>query len=79
MDYTANLTIGGTAATASATQASINQTTGIVTFASASGTTLADALVTSPRASQQVAMLRVSRPSSGSVPKAITIYSSLMA
>jgi Ca2+-binding RTX toxin-like protein len=44
IDYNADLTIGGSAATATSTQALINQTTGIATFASSSGTTLADAL-----------------------------------
>jgi Ca2+-binding RTX toxin-like protein len=44
IDYSTNLTRGGNANTATASQASINQTTGIATFASGSGTTLADAL-----------------------------------
>lgn len=44
IDYSANLTIGGTAITPDATHASINQTTGVATFASGSGMTLADAL-----------------------------------
>ena len=44
IDYSANLTKGGNANTATASQASINSTTGIATFASGSGTTLADAL-----------------------------------
>jgi hypothetical protein len=44
IDYSATLTKGGNATTATASQASINQTTGIATFASRSGTTLADAL-----------------------------------
>ena len=44
IDYTSNLSLGGSAATATATAAAINQTTGIATFASGSGTTIADAL-----------------------------------
>jgi hypothetical protein len=44
IDYSATLTKGGNANAATASQASINQTTGIATFASGSGTTLADAL-----------------------------------
>ena len=44
IDYSATLTKGGDANTATASQASINQTTGIATFASGSGTTLTDAL-----------------------------------
>jgi hypothetical protein len=44
LDYTVNLIVGGTAAAATGTQASINQTTGVATFAAGSGTTLADAL-----------------------------------
>ena len=44
IDYSATLTKGGNANTATASQASINQTTGIATFANGSGTTLADAL-----------------------------------
>jgi Ca2+-binding RTX toxin-like protein len=44
IDYSVNLTKGGNANIATATQASINQSTGIATFASGSGTTLADAL-----------------------------------
>ena len=44
IDYTANLVIGGSAAAATSTQAQINQTTGIATFASGSGGTLSDAL-----------------------------------
>ena len=44
IDYSATLTKGGNATTATASQASINQTTGIATFAPGSGTTLADAL-----------------------------------
>lgn len=43
IDYSANLVIGGSSA-ATATQASINATTGVATFAAGSGTTLADAL-----------------------------------
>ncbi|AGG33229.1 Hemolysin-type calcium-binding region [beta proteobacterium CB] len=41
---TANLGIGGTAIAATSTQASINATTGVATFAAGSGTTLADAI-----------------------------------
>ena len=44
VDYSAALTIGGSATTASSSQASINQATGIATFAASSGTTMADAL-----------------------------------
>ncbi|NDD13937.1 MAG: hypothetical protein EB072_15140, partial [Betaproteobacteria bacterium] len=44
IDYTANLSIGGNAAPASATEASINQTTGLATFAANEGKTLVDAL-----------------------------------
>ena len=44
IDYTSALSIGGLAGTATASQASINQTTGVATFAAGSGTTLADAL-----------------------------------
>jgi Ca2+-binding RTX toxin-like protein len=43
-DYTVNLTLGGSAAAATAAQASISQTTGVATFANNSGTTMADAL-----------------------------------
>ena len=45
IDFTSNLMIGGSAATATASQASINMTTGLATFASGSGTTLSDALL----------------------------------
>jgi Ca2+-binding RTX toxin-like protein len=44
VDYTSAMSIGGVATAATANQASINQTTGVATFASGSGTTLADAL-----------------------------------
>jgi Ca2+-binding RTX toxin-like protein len=44
IDFSSNLTRGGNANAATATQASINQTTGIATFAAGSGTTLSDAL-----------------------------------
>jgi hypothetical protein len=44
IDYSTNLTRGGNANIATVSQASINQTTGIATFAGGSGTTLADAL-----------------------------------
>lgn len=44
IDYSATLTIGGNAATATASKASINQATGIATFALGSGATLADAI-----------------------------------
>jgi serralysin len=43
--YSQNLTIGGSAATATSTQASINMTTGLATFATGSGTTLSDAIL----------------------------------
>jgi Ca2+-binding RTX toxin-like protein len=44
IDYTVALTRGGSAAAATATEASISTTTGIATFAAGSGTTLADAV-----------------------------------
>ena len=44
IDYSANLTKGGNANIATASQASINQSRGIATFASGSGTTIVDAL-----------------------------------
>ena len=44
IDFSTPLTIGGTATAATSSQASINQTTGVTTFATGSGTTLADAL-----------------------------------
>ena len=44
IDYSDSLTLGGSNATATDTQALINQTTGIATFAKGSGVTLADAL-----------------------------------
>jgi uncharacterized delta-60 repeat protein len=44
IDYAKSMTIGGTAAVATATQASINASTGVATFASGSGMTMADAL-----------------------------------
>ena len=44
IDFSVNLTRGGSASGAIDSQASINQTTGIATFASGSGTTLSDAL-----------------------------------
>ncbi len=44
IDYSANLTIGGSNVAASSSQAQINATTGVATFASGSGTTLSDAL-----------------------------------
>jgi hypothetical protein len=44
IDYSENLTRGGSAAIATDSQASINQSTGIATFAAKSGTTLQDAL-----------------------------------
>ncbi|WP_201276175.1 peroxidase family protein [Methylotetracoccus oryzae] len=44
IDFSAALTRGGSAAAATATQASINQTTGVATFAAGSGGTLADAI-----------------------------------
>jgi len=45
IDYVSNLTVGGSAATATSAQASINMTTGVATFATGSGTTLSDALL----------------------------------
>ena len=44
IDYSTLLNIGGNAATATTTQAAIHQGTGVATFASGSGATLADAL-----------------------------------
>ena len=44
IDYSAALTVGGSAATAIGTQASINQSNGLATFAAGSGTTFSDAL-----------------------------------
>ena len=44
IDYATNLTIGGSNAAATATEASINAATGVATFAAGSGTTLSDAL-----------------------------------
>jgi Ca2+-binding RTX toxin-like protein len=44
IDFANGLTVGGVAAAATATQADINQTTGVAIFAAGSGTTLADAL-----------------------------------
>jgi hypothetical protein len=44
IDYAKSMTIGGSAAVATSTQASINASTGVATFASGSGTTMADAL-----------------------------------
>ncbi len=44
-DFATKLIIGGSAAAASATQASISATTGVATFLAGSGTTLADALL----------------------------------
>jgi Ca2+-binding RTX toxin-like protein len=45
IDYSFNLRAGGGAKTATSSQASINQKTGIATFAAGSGTTLTDALM----------------------------------
>ncbi len=44
IDYVDDMLIGGSNAAASASQASINATTGVASFAAGSGTTLADAL-----------------------------------
>ncbi len=44
IDYSATLTVGGSAKLATANEASINQTNGVVTFASGSGNTINDAL-----------------------------------
>ncbi len=44
-DFASNLSIGGSNAIATATQASINATTGVATFLAGSGTTMADALL----------------------------------
>jgi Ca2+-binding RTX toxin-like protein len=44
IDFTSNLAIGGSALVATSSQAKIDQTTAIATFAKGSGTTLADAL-----------------------------------
>jgi hypothetical protein len=44
IDFSANLTRGGAATAATATQAAINQATGVATFAAGSGTSMSDAL-----------------------------------
>ena len=44
IDFASNLAVGGVATAATATQASINATTGVATFFAGSGTTMADAL-----------------------------------
>lgn len=44
VDFSASLRVGGSAATASADEASVNQSTGVVTFAAKSGASMADAL-----------------------------------
>jgi Ca2+-binding RTX toxin-like protein len=44
IDFSAALTVGGSSAAASSTQASINPSTAVASFASGSGTTLDDAL-----------------------------------
>jgi Ca2+-binding RTX toxin-like protein len=44
IDFSAALTVGGSSAVATATEASINAATGVASFAAGSGTTLADAL-----------------------------------
>ncbi len=44
IDYASTLSVGGSNATATATQASINSSTGVASFAAGSGTKLADAL-----------------------------------
>jgi hypothetical protein len=44
IDFSQALTVGGSEATATVSQASINQTTGVATFASGEGATLGDAL-----------------------------------
>jgi len=44
IDYSTNLTVGGNANTATSSQALINQTTGVASFASGSGKSLSDAL-----------------------------------
>ncbi len=44
IDYSANLAIGGTEVAATSTQASINSTTGVASFAPKSGSSIADAL-----------------------------------
>ncbi len=44
IDYAVNLTIGGSSVAATPTQAFIDSTTGVATFAASSGTTLTDAL-----------------------------------
>jgi Ca2+-binding RTX toxin-like protein len=45
IDYTTLLTIGGSAAAATATQAAISAATGVASFAAGSGTTLSDAIL----------------------------------
>jgi Ca2+-binding RTX toxin-like protein len=44
IDFSSNLVVGGSALTATSTQASINATTGVTTFAAGTGVTLADAV-----------------------------------
>ena len=44
IEYSSALRVGGVATTATGTQAAINQSTGVASFAAGSGTTLADAL-----------------------------------
>jgi Ca2+-binding RTX toxin-like protein len=44
IDYSASLTVGGSASAATQTQASINQSTGVATFAAGSGLSLSDCL-----------------------------------
>jgi Ca2+-binding RTX toxin-like protein len=45
IDYVSNLTVGGSAAPATSSQASINMSTGKASFTEGSGTTLSDALI----------------------------------
>ena len=44
IDFSLSLSIGGSSAAATATEASVNQSSGVATFASGSGTSLLDAL-----------------------------------
>jgi hypothetical protein len=66
IDYTTALAIGGSSSTATSSKASVNQTTGVTTFAAGSGTTLADALAdvaasmtTTKDAAGQIAFFKV--------------------
>ena len=66
IDFTSSLVVGGSAAAATATQAAVNASTGVVTFATGTGTTLSDAVakigarfVAAADASGEFALFRV--------------------